>query len=188
MAKHIRKEIEEEREIITHAGELPEVALYASLYYLTEDPEGPHLVLTPEEVAFLKEGVIEGYKKIILRDLNLKMRGENIFRGTERAIINYRRLKRFAKKERIGINNLIPEIAQALITYMEIEIKDPYLKTHSLRTVNCSKKDWEWFIKELNLTPSHLLPEPEAFFKRTPLSFKETITLFRKRKKKNEGH
>jgi len=182
MARHIREEIEEEREIIAHAGELPEVAFHASLYFLTEDPEGPHLVLTSEEIAFLKEGVIEGYKRIILRDLNPKMRGETVFRGMERAITNYKRLKRFAEKERIDISNLIPELAQAFTIYMQTEIEDPYLKIHSLRTVNCSKEDWEWFVKELNLNPSRLLFQPEAFFKRTPLSFKETIACFKKRK------
>lgn len=182
MNSHIREEIKEEKEIIAHAGELPEVAFHASLYFLTEAPEGPHLVLTPEEVAFLKRGVIEGYKKIILRDLNPQMRGNSIFRGMERAVTNYKRLKRFAKKEGIDISHLIPEMAQALTMYMETEIKDPYLKTHSLRTVNCLKEDWEWFVKELNLTPSRLLPQPETFFKRTPLSFKETIALFKKLK------
>ncbi|CAD7779069.1 hypothetical protein BLFGPEAP_02143 [Candidatus Methanoperedenaceae archaeon GB50] len=178
----MREEIVQEKEIIAHAGELPEVAFYSSLYFLTQEPEGPQLVLTPAEISFLKKGVIEGYKRIILRDLNPKIKGKTEFRSIERAIINFKRLKRYAYKEKFDISEIIPQIAKALAVYMKAELEDVYLEKHSLRTVNCEKEDWEWFIKELHLENSSLLPNTEAFFKRTPLSFKETIELFKIRK------
>ena len=110
-----------------------------------------------------------------------KMKGKTEFRSIERAIINFKRLKRYAYKEKFDISEIIPQIAQALIIYMKAELEDLYLEKHSLRTVNCEKEDWEWFIKELHLENSSLLPNTEAFFKRTPLSFKETIELFKQR-------
>ncbi|MDL1955724.1 MAG: hypothetical protein LWW95_01535 [Candidatus Desulfofervidus auxilii] len=176
----MREEVIQEREIIAHSGELPEVAFYSSLYFLTEKPEGPHLILTQKEIDFLKQGVIEGYKRIILRDLNPQMRGKNEFRGIERAIINYKRLKQYANKEKLDISNIIPELAQALTIYVKAELKDDYLKKHFLRTINCKKEDWKWFVKELNLDPFKILPNAEEFFKRIPLSFKEIIEIFKK--------
>ena len=179
----MREEIVQEKEIIAHAGELPEVAFYSSFYFLTEDPEGPHLLLTPSEISFLKKGVIEGYKRIILRDLNPKMKGKSEFRSIERAIVNFRRLKRYVCKEQFDISDIIPQLAQALIIYMKAELEDLYLEEHSLRTVNCRREDWDWFLKELHLENFSLLPDTEAFFKRIPLSFKETIELFEIRKR-----
>lgn len=176
----MREEVIEEKEIIAHSGEMPEVAFHNSLYFLTEDPDGPHLTLTPKEIAFLKQGVIERYKRIILRDLNPQMRGRSEFRSIKRAIVNCKRLKRYTKKEQLNISDIIPELAQALTIYIEAELKDPYLKEHSLRTVNCSREDWEWFVKELRLDPSALLPNPEEFFKRTSLRFQEIVALFKK--------
>ncbi|MDL1972456.1 MAG: hypothetical protein LWW78_04365 [Deltaproteobacteria bacterium] len=175
----MREEVIEEKEIICHSGELPEVAFYSSLYFLTEDPDGPHLSLTPEEVTFLKQGVIERYKWIILRDLDPKMRARSEFRGIERAIVNYKRLKRYAEKEQIDIKNIVPEFAKALISYTKVELEDIYLREHSLRTINCSRSDWQWFLKELGLGPN-ILPDPDCFFKRSPLHFKETIALFKR--------
>ena len=177
----MREEVVQEKEIIAHAGELPEVAFYSSFYFLTEDPEGPHLLLTPPEISFLKKGVIEGYKRIVLRDLNPKMKARDEFRSIERAIINFKRLKRYAYKEKFDISEIIPQIAKALAVYMKVELEDVYLEEHSLRTVNCKKEDWGWFLKELHLENSFLLPDTEAFFKRIPLSFKETIELFKQR-------
>lgn len=176
----MREEVIEEKEIIAHSGEMPEVAFHNSLHFLTENPDGPHLTLTPEEITFLQQGVIERYKWIILRDLNPKMRGKSEFRSIERAIVNYKRLKRYAKKQQLDISDIIPELAQVLTIYIKAELKDPYLKEHYLRTVNCSREDWKWFVKELHLDLSDLLPNPEEFFKRTPLRFQETVALFKK--------
>lgn len=176
----MREEVIEEKELIAHSGEMPEVAFHNSFYFLTEDPDGPHLTLTSEEIAFLEQGVIERYKRIILRDLNPQMRGRSEFRSIERAIVNYKRLERYAEKEQLDINDIVPELAQALTVYIKAELEDAYLKEHYLRTVNCSREDWKWFVKELHLDLSDLLPNPEEFFKRTPLGFQETVALFKR--------
>jgi hypothetical protein len=176
----MREEVIEEKEIIAHSGEMPEVAFGSSLYFLIEDPDGPHLTLTSEEITLLKQGVIERYKRIILRDLNPRIRERGEFRSIERAIVNYKRLKRYLEKEQLNISDIIPELAQALTLYMKAELEDTYLEEHSLRTVNCSREDWQWFVNELHLDSSDLLPNPEEFFKRTPLGFQETIALFKK--------
>ncbi len=181
--KHIRPEVEEERDIIAHAGELPEVAFYESLFFLTTSPTGPGLKLWPEEVVFLKEGVIEGYKRIILRDLNPQNRTKEIFRGIERAVVNLKRLKKFAQKEGLEISHLLSEIANALRQYVQTEINDQELAANGIRTINCDQQEWDWFCQELGLKPAHLIPDIEAFFKRRPLSFKETINFFKHRQK-----
>ena len=48
-----RQLIENELLMLTNAGELLELALAASLYYLQEEADGPHLSLSQEELAEL---------------------------------------------------------------------------------------------------------------------------------------
>jgi hypothetical protein len=181
--KNIRPEVEEERDIIAQAGELPEVAFYESFFFLTTSAEGPGLKLWPEEIVFLKEGVIEGYKRIILRDLNPQNRAKEIFRGIERAVVNFKRLKKFAQKEGLEISHLLPEIANALRQYVRAEINDQELVAKGIRTINCDRQNWDWFCQELGLEPTSLIPDTETFFKRHPFSFKETINFFKHRQR-----
>ena len=47
--------LEEELLLVRHSGEIPEVALHSSLYYLQDDEEGPQLRLTAEEQQLLEQ-------------------------------------------------------------------------------------------------------------------------------------
>ena len=49
--------IAEEAFMVLHSGEIPEIALHSSLYYLTEDPDGPGLELNADEILPLKQAV-----------------------------------------------------------------------------------------------------------------------------------
>ena len=96
----IREEVLEEADIIRFSGgEIPEVALWNGIHYLTQDEEGPRLKLTPHEERFLKRAVIERYLTIIERDLTLANIDQSLYRGVKRAAINWQRLKAFMVKE-----------------------------------------------------------------------------------------
>ncbi len=71
--------LEEELLLVRHSGEIPEVALHASVHYLTEDPEGPGLVLADEELRPLQEAALARYREIILRDLDAGNRDLSLF-------------------------------------------------------------------------------------------------------------
>ena len=74
--------IAEETFMVEHSGEIPEVAYHSSLYYLTEDPEGPALRLDVDDTLPLKLAVAERYRTIIwrLRHIGLKLQqGFNLF-------------------------------------------------------------------------------------------------------------
>ncbi|OAG27844.1 hypothetical protein [Thermodesulfatator autotrophicus] len=114
----LREEVIEEAEIIKHAGEIPEVALWNSLHYLTEDPEGPKIELTPQEKSFLKGAVIERYLIIIKRDLTYENRDKSYYRGLERALINWQRLKTFVQKEGFSLDTLQKEVKFWLEDYL----------------------------------------------------------------------
>ena len=77
--------LEEEWLLVRHSGEIPEVALHASLHFLCEDEDGPGLVLTAEEVKPLQEAALTRYQEIILRDLDVANRDLSLFRGHRRA-------------------------------------------------------------------------------------------------------
>jgi len=47
--------IEEEAFIVQHSGEIPEIAFQGSLYFLTEDPDGPVLKLDASDILPLKQ-------------------------------------------------------------------------------------------------------------------------------------
>ncbi len=95
----IREEVQEEAEIIRHSGEIPEVAFWNSLHYLTVDEEGPGLELTLQELHHLKKAVVERYLAIIERDLTVENMDKSFYRGVSRAMVNWERLSSFAKRE-----------------------------------------------------------------------------------------
>jgi len=61
--------LEDEWYHVRYSGEIPEVALHSSLFYLTDDPDGPKLELETEHIHFLHEAVVARYYEIIVRDI-----------------------------------------------------------------------------------------------------------------------
>ncbi len=97
---HPRKELlEDEWLMVRHSGEIPEIALHSAFYALTEDPEGPCLQLSAEEIQYLQEAAAARYQEIILRDLCYENRELTIYRGVLRAICNWHRFVAFCKRE-----------------------------------------------------------------------------------------
>jgi hypothetical protein len=147
--------LEEEYLLIRHSGEIPEVALHATLYYLCEDEEGPGFILSAEELQPLQDAVLERYQEIILRDLDVENRDLSLFRGVNRAMCNWRRFVGFS--DRIGVPSaeFKQQVGRALLTYFRREMIDVRagIRTSS---VNCSVSALQNFIDALEIDPKSL--------------------------------
>ena len=151
--------IGEEAFMISKAGELPEVAYHYAIHYLTEDIEGPGIHLDPNDLTPLKKSVANCYKRIILRDLDPENRDKRIYRGLERAAINWDRLSGFALKEKIDLNKIKSELSKALMIFLKRE-SDDVLSAKRTPSINCSFQTLSGFASQLGLSedqlPSHI--------------------------------
>jgi hypothetical protein len=129
--------LEEELLLVRHSGEIPEVALHASLHYLCKDTEGPRFILGDEELRSLQDAALERYREIILRDLNVTNRDRSLFRGIKRALHNWYRFARFSEKIGCPYEDFRATAAQALLTFLQQELEDVRSGTRS-SSVNCS--------------------------------------------------
>jgi len=129
--------LSEEAFLIIHSGEIPEVAYYSSVHYLTEDPEGPLLNIKPRDLTSLEEAVVQRYRTIILRDLMPGNRDKKIYRGLKRCAANWKRLVNFSDKRGMDISSIRMEAAEALRDFLMQEIMD--VSSGKRKTcVNCS--------------------------------------------------
>lgn len=147
--------LEEEMLMVRHSGEIPEVALHASLYYLQEDEEGPHFRLTAEEQQLLEQAAAERYEEIILRDLSLGNRDLRLFRGLRRAEENWGRYARFCEKNRIDPGPFRVEAGRALGNYLKQELGE-VARSEREPSVNCPVETVQSLAAELKLRPDAL--------------------------------
>lgn len=150
-----RDMIEEEAFAIHHSGEMPEVALHTALYYLQEDPEGPRLKVTPEDMQPLIDAVEKRYQRIVMRDLNPRYRDRSIYRGLARAIANWHRWVRFCERENRDVAVHRQDVAAALIAFLAVEIAD-VASGRKPSSVNCSPAELAAFARALELAPSRM--------------------------------
>ena len=129
--------LSEEVFLILHSGEVPEVAYYGSIHYLTEDPEGPLLNIKPQDLKSLEEAVVQRYRTIILRDITPGNRDRSIYRGLKRCAANWKRLVNFSDKRGMDISSIRMEAAEALKDFLRQEIMD--VSSGKRKTcINCS--------------------------------------------------
>ena len=129
--------LSEEAFLILKSGEVPEVAYYGSIHYLTEDPEGPHLNIEPRDLISLEEAVAQRYRTIILRDLMPENRDKSLYRGLKRCAANWKRLINFSDKRSIDISSIRKEVTEALKDFLRQEIMD--VSSGKRKTcINCS--------------------------------------------------
>lgn len=147
--------LEEEYLLIRHSGEIPEVALHATLYYLCEDEEGPGFILSAEEQQPLQDAVLERYQEIILRDLDVENRDLSLFRGVNRAMCNWRRYVGFSDRVGVPYTEFQREVGKALLTYLHREMADVH---NGIRTssVNCSISALQGFADALEIDSKSL--------------------------------
>lgn len=149
--------IEDEVLIVETSGEMPEVAYHGSLYYLSHDPEGPGLSLGRQDKGRLILAVVEGYRRIIRRDLDLENRQKSCYRGLIRCLVNWRRLTGFAAAHRLSLAELQEEIAAALQTFLAGEAVD--VGRGCPTCVNCSQAELRELINEVGLSDNNLPPD-----------------------------
>lgn len=143
--------------IVRHSGEIPEVALHGSLFFLSCDPEGPRATLSLEEMLELKKMAVERYREIIKRDLDPENRNKGLYRGLARCIANWQRMESFCLKENFPVEVLRKETAMLLISFIKNEVVDVKQNNRS-SSVNCGRAELENFAEKLGLKPE-TLPE-----------------------------
>lgn len=147
--------LSEEELLVRNSGEIPEVALHGSLYYLTADPEGPGLKLDPGDVAKLAEQALARYQEIIHRDLDPGNRGRSIYRGLARAAANWQRLVRFCRRTAArDPGELRGEFAAALRRFLAREAAD--VRAGAPSSINCSAAELADFAAALGLAAADL--------------------------------
>ncbi len=147
--------IENEWYVVRHSGEMPEVAFYSSLYFLTEADEGPRLGLSEEQIRPLKEAAAHRYREIVLRDLQQDNRQMTIYRGVSRSIINYKRYQKFSSRQQLEIKGFSGEVAAALLLFLVTEVVEVG-KGLRQSVINCSFNELNSFAVEIGLVPDAL--------------------------------
>ena len=147
--------LEEELLLIRHSGEIPEVALHASLHYLCEDPDGPQFVLADEELRPLQEAALARYREIILRDLDLANRDRSLFRGIRRAYTNWQRCSRFGEHTGQSNDDFRLVVVEALQRYLWQEVQEVRSGERG-PSVNCSSATLLVFARDLGLDQTEL--------------------------------
>ena len=137
----------EEAFVVQHSGEIPEVTLYESLYHLTEDSDGPCFILEANDILPLKQAVINRYRVIILRDLNLGNRDKGLYRGLARCSANWQRFLKFCSREKMDFSEIRNEALDALKEFLDNEVEDVQSGRRS-SCINCCQAE----IKELALS------------------------------------
>lgn len=150
--------LDDELIMIRNSGELPEIALHNAIYHLGQDDEGPRLTLRPEEIRQLQEAVISRYRRIILRDLDPRLRDKSVYRGIERSAINWERLCRFAVRHQLAIRDIQAEIAMALGVFLKQEIRD-VTSGRRVTSVNCNLECLQAFSATVGFDLDALPPE-----------------------------
>ena len=147
--------IEEEAFMVQHAGEIPEIAYHGSLYYLTEDPEGPGLKIDASDTVSLKQAVVSRYRTIILRDLDSGNRDKGIYRGLARCVVNWQRLVKFCTREHVAYEDIRAETAERLREFLHMETADVRSGSRS-SSINCSAGEIDSLAYSLGLLPEEL--------------------------------
>lgn len=147
--------IDDEILIIENGGEMPEVTFHGCLYFLGMDPEGPRLALSRQDMKRLKLAVVEGYRKIIVRDLTLENRDKGHYRGLARSIVNVQRLRRFCQHEALDATPVASEVCERLQKFIVAEYVDVSVQRRKT-CINCSLADLVQFFVQIGFDQSRL--------------------------------
>ena len=145
---------EDELLIIRHSGEIPEVALHGSIFFLTSDPHGPQFSLGPQQLRQMKEKVVERYLEMIGRDLEAENRDKSIYRGLARCIVNWQRMAEFCRREGFDLEPLKGLVSKLLISFIKNEILD--VRMGRVSSLNCGRAPLRAFAEELDVEQGEL--------------------------------
>jgi hypothetical protein len=141
--------------LVRDSGEIPEVALHGSIFFLSHEPTGPGIKLSPAELLLLKEMAAARYREIIRRDLQPGNRDHGSYRGLARCICNWQRLKRFCEKEGFVLESFRKEVAMALIALLREELFD-IAAGRRIVSINCTALELTEFTEELGINRGDL--------------------------------
>lgn len=159
MTEDERREIlADEWLMVRHSGEIPEITFHATLYYLTEEKDGPGLTLTDSELSTLKEAALERYHEIILRDISVENFHKTIYRGVRRSLYNWHRCKVFARRQSVEFGDFREKAARSLLLFLAQGIKSAGQDIPE-QFINCSLSELEELAEELGLGPEKLPPK-----------------------------
>jgi len=153
----------EELLIVRHSGEIPEIAFHGSLYYLCEDPAGPQLTLSQEELNLLRQQAVARYREILLRDLSPENRDARIYRGLKRCIFNWERLGKFCVRQEMTVEDVRREIAEALRCFLRQEADEVRAGLRQ-SCLNCTREELDAFAREIGVLPEQMPEGLEMLF------------------------
>jgi len=136
--------------MVRHSGEIPEITFHATLYFLTEEKDGPGLKLRASELTTLKEAALERYYEIILRDISVENFHKTIYRGVRRSLYNWHRCKAFAERQFVRCDDFREKAVRTLLLFVEQGIKAAGRDLPE-KFINCSLDELEELTEELGL-------------------------------------
>ncbi len=116
--------LEDEWYLVRHSGETPEIALHSALYFLTRAKDGPHAVLSSEQVNMLLAAATTRFTEIILRDLLHANHGKTMYRGINRSMINYKRFSVFCRRQNVNPDCVRCQAAEAFRDFLSLECEE----------------------------------------------------------------
>ena len=148
--------------MVRHSGEIPEITFHSSLYYLTQESEGPGLSLTEEELAHLKDAAMQRYQEIILRDIRVENVHKTIYRGVRRTLYNWHRCKAFTLRQSIDCGTFQETAGQTLLDFLEQGVSAAG-KTIAVHFINCNADQLIELGEELGLEVEQYPPDFSQF-------------------------
>lgn len=150
--------LEDELLIVRNSGEIPEIALHSSLYYLTRDQEGPGMELTKEEKEKLYDAAEERYREIVLRDIDPMNRDLRIYRGVARTIANWHRYRTFCARINRDCSDFKSVVAQKLLVFLGREYEEVADGLRS-SSINCNREQLDEFLPAVGVERIDLPPD-----------------------------
>ncbi len=163
MTEDERREIlADEWLMVRHSGEIPEITFHATLYYLTEEKDGPGLKLRDSELSTLKEAALKRYHEIILRDISVENYHKTIYRGVRRSLYNWHRCKTFGERQFVRCDDFREKAARTLLFFLDQGIKSAGRDLPE-QFINCSLAELEELAEELGISSEQLPQEIDQF-------------------------
>ncbi len=148
--------------IIETSGEMPEVAYHGAIHYMTSDVDGPGLNLAQSHLNELKLAVVEGYRRIIVRDITLENRDKGLYRGLARCAVNWNRLGKYCRAEGLAVDGVATEVCCCLKRFLTVELKD--VRQGRQTCVNCSASCLYELAAEVGLEIDQISTDLEILF------------------------
>ena len=162
MDKNLTEILENEWYLVRYSGETPEIALHATIYFLTRAKDGPHLTLDNQQLGMYRQAAETRFSEIILRDLQHSNSNTGSYRGIRRSIINFQRFSVFCERQHVDPSQVRRQVAEALQVLLATELAEIH-KEQRPSILNCSLLELQLFASELGVHLLESFPGIEAF-------------------------